>query len=189
MPVRAVLWDADGVLQQTPPGTWRAATAVVREFPGYLTGARVDAQRILAVVESQGLAARGEEILRVWSTFDVLPASLEVVAAVRSAGTPCFLATNQDLYRAGFMRSLTVYDDQLDGCYYSCDLGIAKPDPEFFEHIAGDLGLAASELLFIDDQPENVESARDVGLAAELWHHSQGIDALTGRLATHRVRI
>lgn len=187
--IRAVLWDADGVLQETPPGTWTEATAVVREFPGYLTGAVVDEERIAAVVARLGMSDRLEEILSVWSAFEVLTETLAVVREVRAAGTPCYLTTNQDFYRASRMRLLTPYADLLDGAYYSCDLGVAKPDAAYFLHVANDLGLPPADLLFLDDQPENVDGARAVGLAAEQWHHTQGVDVLRDLLAAHGVTL
>jgi putative hydrolase of the HAD superfamily len=186
-PVRAVLWDADGVLQQTAPGVWDLAREVIDEFPGALTGTPVDEHRINAVIDELGLAHQRAEIIRVWSAFEPLPESRQLLASVRSAGTPCYLATNQDAYRAACMRRQAAYDDLLDGSYYSCDLGVAKPEPAFFHHVADDLGVAPGSLLFLDDQPENVESARRVGLRAEQWHHSDGIDALALHLAAHRV--
>lgn len=186
-PVRAVLWDADGVLQATAPGVWDLARAVIGEFPGALTGTPVDEQRINAVIDVLGLGDQRAQIIRVWSAFDPLPDSRGLLASVRSSGTPCYLATNQDAYRASWMRRKAAYDDLLDGSYYSCDLGVAKPDPEFFLHVADDLGVAPGSLLFLDDQSENVEGAREVGLRAEQWHHGEGIEALAAHLAAHQV--
>ncbi len=164
LPVRAVLWDADGVLQQTPARSWDLAVRVVSEFPDALTGAPIDDAAIRAAAHRIGLGDELDAIRAVWSTFDLLGPSLEVVEQVRAAGTPCYLATNQDLYRAARMRERTPYSDLLDGAYYSCDLGAAKPSAAFFEHIAADLGLAPAEMCFVDDRPDNVASARAVGI-------------------------
>jgi putative hydrolase of the HAD superfamily len=187
--IRAVLWDADGVLQVTPAGDWSAGRAVVQEFPGYLTGAVVDEEGIVAAAARLGLSDRLEEILRVWSAFEVLPETLAVVHEVRAAGTPCYLTTNQDSHRASRMRLLTPYADLLDGAYYSCDIGVAKPDTAYFLHVADDLGLPPADLLFLDDQPENVDGARHAGLNAELWQHTDGIAVLREHLATHGVSL
>jgi putative hydrolase of the HAD superfamily len=45
-------------------------------------------------------------------------------------------------------------------------LGIMKPDPRAFGRAAGELGLAAGEIVFLDDMPANVEGARRAGLIA-----------------------
>jgi len=45
-------------------------------------------------------------------------------------------------------------------------LGILKPDPRAFGRAAGELGLAANRIVFLDDMPANVEGARRAGLIA-----------------------
>lgn len=183
--VHAVLWDADGVLQHTPAHIWDPAVQVVAQFPGALTGAPIDEDRIRTVAHEVGLGDRVEDIVAVWSTFDLVRSSLDVVARVRAAGTPCYLATNQDAFRAACMRETAPYDDVLDGAYYSCDIGAAKPSAAFFEHIVTDLGLAPDRLLFLDDQPTNVAGARAAGLHAEQWTHGDGVGRLHDILADH----
>ena len=187
--VRAVLWDADGVLQYTPAVSWDLAVQVVAHFPGAITGAPIDEARIRAVSHELGLRDRADEIVAVWSTFQVLDPALDVIAAARSAGTACYLATNQDPYRAACMRTTAPYGDVLDGAYYSCDIGVAKPSAEFFEHIVTDLGLAPAQLLFIHDQPVNVTGARSAGLAAERWTQEDGITRLRDILDAHQIRL
>lgn len=187
--VHAVLWDADGVLQYTPPDAWDPAVEVVAQFPGAITGAPIDEQRIRTVAHELGHANRIDDIVAVWSTFHVLEPILEVVALVRAAGTPCYLATNQDSYRAARMRAEAPYGDVLDGTYYSCDIGAAKPSAAFFEHIATDLALAPDQLLFLDDQPANVAGARSAGLAAECWTHNDGVVRLRNVLSAHGIQL
>ena len=87
------------------------------------------------------------------------------------------------------MRKKAPYRDVLDGAYYSCDIGAAKPSAAFFEHIVTDLGLAPDQLLFIDDQPVNVAGARSAGLAAERWTHGDGVSRLRDILNAHGIRL
>ncbi|GAA5195667.1 HAD-IA family hydrolase [Microbacterium jejuense] len=185
--VDAVLWDADGVLQHTPPEVWGLATTVVAQFPGALSGAPIDEAAIRRAAEAVGLGDRIDDVLSVWWTFDVLVPSLTTVSQVRAAGTRCYLATNQDAYRAACMRDKAPYDDVLDGAYYSCDVGVAKPEPAFFEYIATDLELAPERLLFLDDLPANVDGARRAGLNAECWTHREGLPKLLDILERYGV--
>lgn len=53
-------------------------------------------------------------------------------------------------------------------CYLSHEIGKAKPDREIFEFVLGDLQCAPDRILFFDDNPECVESARAVGLQADI---------------------
>ena len=56
-----------------------------------------------------------------------------------------------------------------DGLVISGRIGLAKPDPRIFRHLLDEHGLGADEVLFVDDKPHNVEAARAVGMAAELF--------------------
>lgn len=45
-------------------------------------------------------------------------------------------------------------------------IGIAKPDPRVFEHILNEMKLNPSEVVFIDDKEDNVQSASRLGIKA-----------------------
>jgi FMN phosphatase YigB (HAD superfamily) len=46
----------------------------------------------------------------------------------------------------------------------SCDVGVAKPDPEIFRVFLRQSGKTADECLFVDDVQENCDSAAHVGM-------------------------
>lgn len=186
---RAILWDADGVLQRIPLDTWDLAVSVVSQIPGALTGAKVDEAAIRTLAHDAGLDDRVRDVLSVWWTFDLIHPALDIVAKLREQGIASYLASNQDSYRAACIRERTLYGQILDGAYYSCDLGVAKPSPAFFNHIASDLSVPHNELLFIDDHPANVTGARSAGLNAECWTHTDGIGRLLALLAAHEIRL
>lgn len=48
--------------------------------------------------------------------------------------------------------------------YYSCRMGMRKPDKEIFEKVCLDNSLIVSETLFIDDSIQNIEGAKLAGL-------------------------
>ena len=47
--------------------------------------------------------------------------------------------------------------------------GVAKPEPAAYRIILERTGVRPEEALFIDDDPENVEAARSVGMAGILF--------------------
>jgi putative hydrolase of the HAD superfamily len=57
--------------------------------------------------------------------------------------------------------------------YYSCDIGMRKPDAEIFWHVLRENRLECNETLFIDDSPQHIEGARAIGLAA--FHLDRGL--------------
>ncbi|MEO7130899.1 MAG: TetR/AcrR family transcriptional regulator, partial [Dermatophilaceae bacterium] len=105
-PVKAVLWDADGVLQHTPPG-WQERLVELGgpEFPdavmaaeqGPLVGQGTFREALEALVTEGGLAASDQPVdidavLDLWRTVQIDPEALALVDAVRAGGTPCYLA-------------------------------------------------------------------------------------------------
>ena len=53
--------------------------------------------------------------------------------------------------------------------FISCEMKLLKPSPEIYQEAVRRIGLPAGEILFIDDNRENVEGARAVGLQARLF--------------------
>jgi putative hydrolase of the HAD superfamily len=142
------------------------------------------AAHIDLVLERQGLGDRREALLATWRAIEPVSDVHDVLARVRRS-VPCYLASNQDSYRAQVMREHLRYADLLDGLFFSCEIGAAKPDADFFDAVVARLGLAAAEVLFIDDVAANVTAARTAGLQAERWHHDLGVGDLEQLLAAH----
>jgi len=199
-PIRHVLFDADGVLQDLPGGWYVAMEPFlgdrVREFLHetwddelpMLVG-QGDYLPVLAeALARYGVTAPAEEIFAaVWHDLVVIDDTVALVHELRRAGYGVHLGTNQELHRGTHMRTALGYDDLFDVSCYSYELGAAKPDPEFFVRAADRIGSEPAAILFIDDNLANVESARDVGLAAEHWVFTDGHDVLLDHLARHGV--
>lgn len=50
--------------------------------------------------------------------------------------------------------------------FASPKLGLVKPDPRIYDHVARELGVAPERIVFFDDTPANVEAARARGWTA-----------------------
>ena len=58
------------------------------------------------------------------------------------------------------------WSPSFDRRFYSCRLGLAKPDPAVYEAVLDDLGATPQSVLFIDDRAENTRAATALGLQA-----------------------
>jgi putative hydrolase of the HAD superfamily len=56
--------------------------------------------------------------------------------------------------------------EPFDAVYASHRMGLAKPDPAFYEYILRREGRSAPEAVFTDDLPENVQAAAALGMRA-----------------------
>jgi putative hydrolase of the HAD superfamily len=189
----AVLWDADGVLQTVPRGWEHTMRPVVEghvedverflveafeaEVPS-LRGEVPWTQQLGALLDRWGVPHLHDRAIEVW--FTILPVTpvRELVRRVRAGGARCHLASNQDRTRAEHMDAELGYRELLDSCYYSHALGVAKPDPAFFTAILGDLGLDPDLVLFVDDNPVNVEVAARLGLRSLCWNDREDVTRL-----------
>jgi putative hydrolase of the HAD superfamily len=194
--VSAVLFDADGVVQHRGEGLADLASAQgwnAAELDAFLADV-FSVQGIHAVALDElgglldGVAARHrlrgapEQFLREWCRAGIAPdeAAFETVRRLRHGGVICALATNQSRFRAEHMRSVLGYGREFDRLFVSCDLGVAKPDPKFFQAALDDLGLQPSAVLFIDDHPANVDAASSLGLQAVLFTPGESLDDAVG---------
>lgn len=119
-----------------------------------------------------------EDALLIWTQIEPSPDILSLIRALRSSGIVVALATNQQAYRANFMTEALGYADHFDHLLFSCELGHAKPSPEYFSAALRKITLDPTQTLFIDDREINVSAARDCGLQAQLYHLSDGVERI-----------
>lgn len=190
-PVRALLMDADGVVQYPRPGWLREMArlggpgfipeAFTREL-ATLTG-KVDLrEELVGILERRGRTCSVDEILEIWYRIELDDVVLGIVDRVRAAGVVTALATNQQSYRGAYMKTNLGHDRHFDHQFHSYDLGLAKPDPAYFAHIVEALGIEPQEAVFVDDVLANVRGARAVGLNAVHFAHTDTYGSLRCQL-------
>lgn len=192
--IKAILFDADGVIQTThPPFLEKLATMLppddsgVEEFVGEiaslegsaLTGARDFAVDLGELLRLRNSPMTVEDALQSLNLVRVEHGILGAIAEIRRSGVLCCLATNQQPHRAKYMSETLGYRDLFDSEFYSCRLGVAKPDGAYFERILDILRLDADRVLFLDDHQVNMEGAQAVGLHASVFVIEPGVDNRT----------
>jgi putative hydrolase of the HAD superfamily len=135
-------------------------------------------RQLAALLDRWGVPQLHDAALEAWFTILPVEEVWELVRQVRARGVACHLASNQDRTRAEHMTHQVGYDRLLDRLFYSCDLGVAKPQPEFFRRILREVGVRPEQVLFVDDNPVNVASATGVGLRALCWNDREDLAVL-----------
>ncbi|GAB96364.1 putative hydrolase of the HAD superfamily [Kineosphaera limosa] len=199
-PVAAVLFDCDGVLQYAKDGWFERLEELNEGFDFHLLEEMWAVERpalrgevslreaVEDLVARRGLPPDQVDLIAsLWDNIRIDPAAWQVVRDVRAAGSQAYLATNQLDYRRDLMLELG-YADLVDGTYFSCDVGAAKPDAAYFEAILADLGLPAQRVVFVDDVEANVEAAATCGIVAVRHEPSAGSGDLRQLLASAGVR-
>jgi putative hydrolase of the HAD superfamily len=195
MPIRAVIFDADGVLIFP----WRFAQYLEREhgitpgmtrgffrgiFEDCLTG-KADLKDVLPPFLSQwGWEGTVDGFVKTWLEVEdaVDERLVKVIRALRQSGLICCLATSQERYRAEYMTTVMGFSEVLDRLFFSHSLGCQKPDHAYYRLIEEALEVEGSSILFWDDSAVNVASAREFGWHAEVYTDFQDLEE---KLAAH----
>ena len=204
MNIQAVLFDADGVLQEPVEGGRERLASLCgvpsrkEEFVTDFLSAEMPCLRgdadmtdmIAPVLKRWNSRYSVEEAIETHTKIVAMnPESIEVVHALRKSGVPAYLATNQHEYRAQYMSEVFGYADVFDGEFYSCRLGAMKPDPNYFHSILEALPIPAERLLFIDDRERNVTAAQSVGINGVEYELEEGVEALRGILKHYGLEV
>ncbi|MEI6864219.1 MAG: HAD-IA family hydrolase [Candidatus Adlerbacteria bacterium] len=112
-----------------------------------------------------------EEYLDYWFTTDVIldDEVLGFVEECRGKGIKCYLATDQEKYRAIYFREQIGLDKYFDGCFFSYELGATKSQSEFFKKVLEKLNVSASDVAYTDDDQKNVDVAQSLGIASHFF--------------------
>lgn len=192
--IRAVLFDFGGVLAEEgfrtglyalarrqgldPQAVYRAAPGAIYDS-GYVMGRGTEDDFWRLLQQRTGL--RGEmEAMRqtIAARFVLRPRMLAIARALRHQG-----------YITGILSDQTDWLDRLDAelhffqyfdrVYNSYHLSKGKRDPSVFDDVARDLRLVPEQVVFVDDNPGNVERARSRGLKTVLFQdEDQFVDDL-----------
>jgi putative hydrolase of the HAD superfamily len=188
MKIRALLFDADEVLQYPNPernaDLWRVlgfTPEPVAEFVAEVHAAEdttltglLDFLDVLPPMLSRwGVTEKAHDVCQWLNAITVDHDILALVSELRLRGYCCALATNQQTHRAEFMANQLGYRALFDRCFFSCDMRLAKPDPRYFQAILAELQLNPDDVIFIDDKPQNVRAASSLGIHSICFANSK----------------
>lgn len=86
-----------------------------------------------------------------------------LAASLRAAGIRTGIISNIHGFEAQHIRELGGYDE-FDPVVLSCDVHAVKPDPAIYEEALAQLNVAATEVLFVDDQDKCLPQAQALGM-------------------------
>ncbi len=123
----------------------------------------------LAFATDAGVQLNSETIatLRAWDTemwSKSNPVMVEWVAVLRAAGTKTGLLSNMQEDMVARVRHDFAWVAEFDCAVFSHEVRLAKPEAKIYERCLEGLGVAPRETLFIDDRPNNIKAAQELGI-------------------------
>ncbi len=114
------------------------------------------------------LYAIADEIFDNWIyNIPLIKGMPELIRDIKSAGGRVYLLSNISNYFAeNYQHNAEVKAvlDLFDGLVFSAPIKMAKPQRRIFEHIIAKYDLDPSESIFVDDNHDNIATAKEVGL-------------------------
>ncbi|MGP6173999.1 HAD family hydrolase [Corynebacterium sp. A21] len=107
------------------------------------------------------------------------PAMVELVLSRIGSGWRAGILSNIPAGLAERVREKFSWLAEFSAVTFSCDIGLVKPDQKAF-HVALDaMGAKASDTIFFDDRPENVEAAERLGMKGVVFTKISQVRLLT----------
>lgn len=186
LPIRAVLFDLDGVVRHFDADF----TADIEARHGLSPGAVLDAAfepDLLARVTTGAISRRtwvellgatlgSADAAEEWGRQPSVVAAdvLAIADALRAAGIRTAILTNgtDTIPAEAAELGLTAH---FDAIFNSAEIGWAKPDIRAFQHVLDALGLAGAEVFFTDDSASKLVGAEELGMPTHRFASAEGL--------------
>lgn len=194
--IKAILLDADGVVIQGRKKLFSNILAekqgvpiesVVKffknEYSDCALGKSTLEHELTKYLEEWNWTQSVTELLELWFHNDGIPVPeiLEIVDSLKTNGIKIYLASDHAKYRADDIMNRLKMSEHFEGRFFSCDVGFTKENPEYYQSVLKQLNLPPEEVMFWDDDDENVKMASEQGLDA---HHYKDIDSFKDTLSS-----
>ena len=120
---------------------------------------------LVEFLDKWGWKGTVDELIELWMEADDLPckSALAKVAELRELGHLCCVASNQERTRAEYIAQKMGFEELFDYLFFSCDLGVMKPQEAFYSSIEAAINVSSSRIVFLDDTIGHVEGAKKAG--------------------------
>jgi putative hydrolase of the HAD superfamily len=151
-----------------PVALHRLAVEVIYES-GYVTGRGSEVEFWDMMRRRSGIRGSDSELTsEILQRFVLRPKMIEIVRSLRRDNLVTGILSDQTNW-LDILNERDHFFHEFDRVFNSYYLGKGKKNPSIFDDITRTLGVLASETLFVDDHPGNIERASHRGLKTILY--------------------
>lgn len=145
-------------------------------FDDFEVGAIGEDEFIAVLQQAAGVAISAQDIVQAWNAMllDFPLRRLQILQQLRVYHDLLLLSNTNVIHETAFNkiieqeRGVPNIGAFFDRVYLSHRIGMRKPNVEVFQRILDENGLKAEHTLFIDDSPQHVEGAKQLGIQT-IW--------------------
>jgi len=179
--IKAICFDLDGVYF-TARGKQSFHRALIKEFGGEKAAVdgfmrtsetmrdfacgRVSVDAFFNELRvATGASGTDDELIARWiRDYEIDARVRQAVQSARAQGYRTCVCTNNNAARLPALETKYGFYQDFDVVVSSHEVGYTKPSLEIFNELLTRIGVAASELVYADDNPDRLQGARDVGI-------------------------
>jgi len=136
------------------------------------TGKITEDEFVSAIQKTTDKNIPKDQIITAWNAMllDLPLRRLQLLQQLQLHYNIYLLSNTNSIHEIAFnkmLKSLTGFNSMgvfFDKVYYSHHIGMRKPDKKIFEFILKENNLIPNETLFIDDSPQHIASAKELGI-------------------------
>lgn len=183
---KAILFDFGGVIYTHPKEVIPEVIARIYKIPletaieeykqyklDYYLGKLSTDKLINSLSKAFRSKKTNEEIKKLWliNYSDLAKSNKEILNIIKKLhlNYKVYLFSNTTEMSHLHNRETGIYDN-FDGLFMSYQMGVKKPDPEIYKKILFSIGFKPTECIFIDDDPKNLEPAKQLGITTILFN-------------------
>jgi epoxide hydrolase-like predicted phosphatase len=147
-------------------------------FEQHERGEISDEQFARVLCEKLEIALSYEQFAAGWQAVfvGVRPETLALMNRLRLEGHRVVVLSNTNkLHSAFWPTQYPEVQQAADKLYLSQDLGMRKPEARIYQHLLESEGISADQAVFFDDNQQNIEAARALGMTAVLVTDSKTV--------------
>ncbi len=200
IPDRVVVFDYGEVISRSPSEADRAVLVGIAgcsdaEFwPAYwahrddLDEGTISVPQYWALVAADlGLSWRASTVQALWiadfrSWWSLEPGTLDLIEELFEGGTRLAILSNAGFdFGSGFR--LSPMGAFFERVFVSAEMDAIKPDPAIYSEVADELGIALTQMVFVDNKSVNTDAAAALGVTTHHFTGVEGLDAFLRSLA------
>jgi putative hydrolase of the HAD superfamily len=180
--IKVIAWDFDGVLNRSIVNgrfIWadRFEQDIGHSRAGFedhifhnnldaiITGKEDLRDRVADWANMVGYAHGADRILDYWFRKDAFPdpEMLVLMDRIAHCGLRQIITTNNETRRTTYIETELGFGARVERVFASGRMGLAKPDPLYFETVAAQMNVDPAQIFLIDDTVENITAAKRLG--------------------------